>query len=130
MSMRIIGGENKIPTLENVLAIHEQICKEARAIVETKGADYNRDQQKSGNTLFNLTVCAILGIVNHACVGLLVRISDKFMRLISLTKDPLREARVKDEKVKDTVIDLINYTIYLYILWREARITKMRRRNK
>jgi hypothetical protein len=110
-----------MPTLEDVLMIHEEVCKDARELVKSKGADYNREQQVNGNTLFNLLVCSILGIVASATQGLLVRLSDKFMRLISLTKDPNVEAEVKNESVRDTVIDMINYTIYLYILWKEAR---------
>lgn len=110
-----------MPTLEHVLEVHQKICDDARAIVTTKGADYNKYQQVSGNTLFNLMVCAMLGIVATATQGLLVRLSDKFMRLISLTKDPNAEIAVKDESVRDTVIDMINYVIYLFILYQEAR---------
>src|ERR1044072_7552811 len=97
------------------------MCDDARSIVAKKGRDYNREMQISGNTLFNLIVCATLGIVATATQGILVRLSDKFMRLISLTKDPLAEAAVKEESVRDTVIDMINYVIYLFILYQEAR---------
>lgn len=40
--------------------------------------------------------------------------------MISLS-DPRETAAVKDESVKDTVIDMINYAIYYYALWCEAQ---------
>jgi len=110
-----------MPTLEHVIKVHEEICNEARAIIETKGHDYNREQQLTGNTLFNLTVCCVLGIVKTVTQGILVRLSDKLMRLISLTKDPTVQAEVKDESIRDTVKDIINYVIYLYIVYLEER---------
>jgi hypothetical protein len=55
--------------------------------------------------------------------GILVRLSDKFMRLISLTK-PGREAAVKDESVLDTVVDIHNYIDYLALMWLERRASK------
>lgn len=110
-----------MPTLEHVLDIHEQMCDEARSIIETKGHDYNREQQLTGNTLFNLTVCCVLGITKTITQGILVRLSDKLMRLISLTKDPTVISQVKDESIRDTVKDMINYLIYLYIVYLEER---------
>jgi len=110
-----------VPTLEHVIDVHKQMCDEARSIIETKGHDYNREQQLTGNTLFNLTVCCILGIVKTTTQGILVRCSDKFMRLISLTKDPKVVSHVKDESIRDTVKDLINYLVYLYIVYLEER---------
>ena len=110
-----------MPTREHVIKTHKAICDEARAIIETKGHDYNREQQLTGNTLFNLTVCCLLGIVKTTTQGILVRLSDKLMRLISLTKDPIVDAAVKDESIRDTVKDMINYLVYLYIVYIEER---------
>ena len=110
-----------MPTLEHVIKVHKEMCDEARSIIEKKGHDYNKDQQLTGNTLFNLTVCCILGVVNTVTKGILVRISDKMMRLISLTKDPSESIAVKDESIRDTVKDMINYLVYLYIVYLEER---------
>jgi len=109
-----------MPTLEHVIATHQQICDEARSIISKKGHDYNREQQLTGNTLFNLTVCSLLGIVKTVTQGILVRLSDKMMRLISLTKDPTVNAEV-NESIRDTVKDMINYLVYLYIVYLEER---------
>ena len=98
--------------------------EESLALVEKKGADYNRDQQQTGDTLFNLRVAAILGIVPNPTSSVLVRLTDKLMRLISLTKDPQRSLAVKDESVLDTVRDVHNYVDYLALLYLEERSKK------
>ena len=110
-----------MPTLDLVLKVHKEMCDEARSIIAKKGHDYNREQQLTGNTLFNLSVCCVLGIVRTITQGILVRLSDKMMRLISLTKDPSIQAEVKDESIRDTVKDMINYLVYLYIVYLEER---------
>jgi hypothetical protein len=106
-------------TLEEVIEIHKELCDEARAIIKIKGRDYNREQQNGGDTLFNMSVSSLLGITKTVTQGILVRISDKFMRLISLTKYPTETPAVKDESVKDTIKDMINYLVYLYIKYKE-----------
>ncbi len=108
-------------TLDEVIKIHKELCDEARAIIETKGHDYNRTQQNDGDTLFNLKVACILGVVDSNTQSVLVRLSDKMMRLISLTKDPTISASVKDESVKDTIEDMINYATYLYVMYKESK---------
>lgn len=110
-----------MPTLEEVRAMRKKAFDDSMALVERKGADYNRDQQLAGDTLFNLRVCAILGAVETPAQGVLVRLTDKLMRLISLTKTAGREAAVKEESVYDTVLDVHNYVDYLFVLWSEER---------
>ena len=107
--------------LDEVIKVHRELCDEARAIIETKGHDYNRTQQNNGDTLFNLKVACLLGVVDSNTQSVLVRLSDKLMRLISLTKEPSVQAQVKDESVRDTIKDMINYATYLYVFYREAK---------
>lgn len=111
-------------TLEQVIKNHEDLCNEARAIIEKKGHDYNREQQQGGDTLFNMRVSYVLGVTDTLTQGVLVRLSDKFMRLNSLTKNPTITASVKDESVRDTIKDAINYLTYLYVFYQEAREEK------
>lgn len=113
-----------MPTVDEVVKFRQAMYEQSLALVQKKGADYNRDQQAAGDTLFNLRVSEILGIVPSAEEGILVRLSDKFMRLISLTK-PGREAAVRDESVLDTIRDIHNYVDYLGLLWLERRNTAM-----
>jgi hypothetical protein len=108
-------------TLKKVLKEHNRLCKNAYNMVEKKGADYNRKQQKDGDTLYNLSVAKQLDIVDSVTKSILVRISDKMMRLVSLTGDPKVNPEVKDEKVSDTIEDTINYLVYLYCKYQEER---------
>ena len=112
-----------MPSLEEVLKFRTDMHQKSMALIEKKGADYNRDQQKSGDTLYNLTVCELLGVVDSTEQGILVRLSDKLMRLVSLTK-PGREAAVKDESVLDTIQDIHNYVDYLGLIWQQRRQKK------
>lgn len=105
-----------MPSLDEVIQFRQQMFDESMSLIKQKGHDYNRTQQEGGDTLFNLRVCEILGIVPSAERGILVRLSDKFMRLISLVS-PGVEASVKDESVKDTVKDIHNYVDYLLLMY-------------
>lgn len=107
-------------TLEEVIAHRRRVFEESTALIAKKGADYNRDQQKDGDTLFNLRVAALLGIVETPEQGILTRMSDKFMRIISLMK-PGREPENQDESVRSTVHDLHNYLDYALLLWERSR---------
>lgn len=111
-------------SLDEVRRFRQELFQKSMDLIEKKGADYNRDQQMAGDTLFNLRVCEILGIVPSTEQGILVRLSDKFMRLISLTK-PGREAAVKDESVLDTVADVHNYVDYLALEWKQRKAQEL-----
>ena len=110
-------------SLETVLKEHKAICLRAFEMVEKKGMDYARAGHKNGDTLANITNCKTLHITDSVCQGLLVRLSDKFSRLISLCKDPSENPEVKDEKVSDTIEDTINYLVYLKIKYDEEKNT-------
>jgi len=103
---------------EALLEMRKRLNREADQLLVAKGNDYNAQQQDSGDTLFNLRVCAMLGIVPSPVDGILVRISDKFMRLISLTRPGVTQ-KVLDEKIEDTVKDAKNYLDYLLAIWKE-----------
>ena len=75
--------------------------------------------------MFNLTVAKQLGIVDSVTQSILVRISDKLMRLVSLTSNPKEEPAVTTEKVQDTIEDSINYLVYLYCKYEEERYTEI-----
>lgn len=107
-------------TLEYVKQFREDMHAQSMAIIEKKGHDYNHKQQHGGDTLFNLRVAALLGIVESPSQGVLVRLCDKLMRLASLLT-PGVEAQVKDESIRDTIADVHNYIDYCYILFEEER---------
>jgi hypothetical protein len=106
-------------TLEQVRKMQLDLFSEATQLVEKKGADYNREQQKHGDTLFNLRVAHLMNIVDSPQASVLARMCDKIMRLASL-RNPSEQASNKEESVRDTVLDLINYASYYYAFWLEA----------
>jgi hypothetical protein len=109
-----------MPTIDEVLDFRRRMFEESCALIAKKGHDYNRAQQIQGDTLFNLKVAEVLGIVETAERGILVRLSDKLMRLISLMT-PGVEAEVSGESVRDTVRDAHNYLDYCLQLWELRR---------
>ena len=53
----------------------------------------------------------------YGVIGVLMRISDKLQRSISITKSGIN--LVKDEKIRDTLIDLHNYAAMALMLMDE-----------
>lgn len=105
---------------EALIAMRRRLNEKADSLLLAKGNDYNAQQQDAGDTLFNLRICAILGIVGSPVDGILVRMSDKLARLVSLTR-PTTVQKVKDESVEDTIIDLKNYADYLLAMLKESK---------
>ena len=78
---------------------HKEICKELNSIYETKNNDYGDSFSKTF-TEYGLTMPCIL-------------LEDKLNRLKALNKN--KEHKVKDESIKDTLMDLANYAIMTLI---------------
>ena len=97
----------------------EILYKNNVEISRKKNADYANDK----DPFQNFRVCEALGI--PAEVGLIVRMSDKLMRLSNLIQ-PGREVMVKDESVLDTASDLANYAMILrmYIEQKQEYVVK------
>jgi hypothetical protein len=92
-----------------------ELLDEMKRIHSMKNADYSKDE----DPLSNFRIIESIGI--PAWIGIVVRLSDKLSRIMQLTRKALggREAAVKDETVKDTLIDLANYSILCTILYEE-----------
>lgn len=117
------SGEVKSPygepiSKEELLAYRAKLFQKLDDVLIAKGHDYNAMQQEGGDTLFNLRVCAMLGIVPRPEDGILVRLSDKLMRVVSLTRPGVGQA-VKDESIEDTIGDAINYLTYVGAMLRK-----------
>jgi hypothetical protein len=74
---------------------------------------------KASDPLSNFKLVEDFGI--PAWVGVLVRLSDKYSRIVQLTNKALNgeEAEVKEESIKDTLVDLANYSVIAIILFEE-----------
>lgn len=104
-------------SVSDVLEVHKQLTELAAGLVASKGHDYSGGGNE--DTFANIRLAHHLGLVDTPQSSVLVRMGDKFSRLVSL-RNPAHAAQVKDESVKDTVVDLINYAIYYYILYKEG----------
>lgn len=89
-----------------LLMFHEKFCLAARALMSAKNQDYTG--QAGTSPFANLEACEALGIC-EAQAGILVRMTDKFKRLIEFTNSG--QLAIKGESVTDTCRDLVNYTI-------------------
>ena len=92
-----------IEEMESDLMTH---VNRLRTMRKAKGADYSGDIDTFKN------------FREWGSKGVLVRIGDKVNRMNSLFK---RDAQVLDEKLEDTVDDLINYALYLRILLEQEK---------
>lgn len=94
-----------------------ELLDKMRDIRAAKSHDYG----EIGDPYANCRRCEELGI--PAWKGVLIRIGDKYSRLVSFAKQG--ELKVKDESVEDTFLDLANYALIglvLYEEWREKQI--------
>lgn len=93
-----------------LLAMHRELCEEARGLSERKNHDYSGGKDDT-HPFLNFTRCESMGICKTEA-GILVRMTDKMSRLSTFVTTG--EFKVKDEALRDTVLDIINYSIILY----------------
>jgi len=103
-------------SLKELKKIRKQLFADSEKLVKSKGHDYNKTQQQAGDTLFNLRVPALLGNVSSPTQTCIDYMSAKLMRLTSLQ---FTDPKVKGESFRDTILDMINYTTYLYAFYKE-----------
>ena len=80
---------------------HREICEKLNKIYEQKNHDYGNS---FGETFEKLGV-----------ISAVTRLSDKYNRICSLATKSETERQVKDENIRDTLIDLANYAIMTMI---------------
>ena len=96
-------------TRDDLIRNHEMLCNMARELMKKKNADY---AGKNGVEPFaNFTRVEAMGICPTE-VGFLVRVTDKMSRLSSFTESGT--FAVSDEKLLDTILDMINYSVLFY----------------
>jgi len=103
---------------EELFKIHERLCKDSLELMIKKNHDYSG---KSGYEPFaNFTRAEAMGITTTE-KGILVRMLDKMSRLSSFMDS--REFKVEDEKLEDTIKDMINYSVLLYAYMQDRNYT-------
>ncbi len=95
---------------EALLSMHAELTREARSLMEAKNHDYSGGADKS-DPFLNFTRVERLGITDTK-TGFMVRMTDKVSRLITFIQNGTFQT--KDEALKDTILDLINYSVLLY----------------
>lgn len=94
-------------TKNDYLEYHRSMCNKMVEIAKAKNADYTGAIE---DPFANFSRVNILGICSTE-QGFLVRMNDKFSRIISFVQKGIFE--VKDESVEDTLLDLANYAILM-----------------
>ena len=87
----------------------EQVLNEMLTTYKAKNADYGNSFEKLLESIEDNGYPAEL--------ALFIRASDKINRLITLAK---QEQRVKGENIRDTVLDLANYSA-MFVAWLDKR---------
>ena len=93
-----------------LLHLHSEICSKARSLMERKNHDYSGGDNQE-DPFLNFSRVEKLGITTTE-QGFLVRMTDKISRLITFCQTGT--FKVEDEKLEDTIIDLVNYSVLLY----------------
>lgn len=95
---------------DRLLKLHEELCKEARAIMRKKNTSYAESDEVFKNfCLFGR---------KHAARGILFRLGDKLSRL-SVIVDKGKLEGDDGESVKDACLDGLNYFLLLYAFLKE-----------
>jgi len=89
-----------------------ELIGEMQRIHDKKNNDYAGNE----TPLANLLECKKIGI--DPFKGVLVRMSDKWSRICRLASGV--QPQVKDESIKDTLLDIANYALFAIIILEEA----------
>jgi len=113
---------NKNETIDRqwLLNLHRELTEEARSLSERKNHDYSGGKD-STHPFLNFTRCESMGVCATEA-GIMVRLTDKMSRLSTFITTG--SFKVKDEALRDTILDVINYVIILYAYIQSKKIIK------
>ena len=98
---------------QKYLDIHRRVLHLAREIAIAKSKDYNREH--SGNVVENFDEAVREGFAESTLHSVGCRWLDKKVRFANVIKMPHQPA-VASESLLDTLVDLINYSIIMYVV--------------
>ena len=93
-----------------------KLLEEMKATHDAKRHDYASTE----DVFANFRTCEMAGI--PAWKGCCVRIGDKFSRIMGFAKK--EKLKVKDESIRDTLVDMANYALIALILYEEEKWEK------
>lgn len=108
-------GFQPSPAVNPLLSYMREATAKMVATAEKKNADYTGG---AADPFANFMVVEQLDVVS-AETGILVRLTDKFMRVRSFIKKGVLQ--VKDETVEDTLLDMANYCLIMAALIKQKR---------
>jgi transcriptional regulator of heat shock response len=91
--LELIGEAQEVKNVTNA-ELHKQILDEMHDTYKRKNADYGNSFEEQ--------------FKEYGLLSVLIRLDDKMRRLKQLSKN---EAQVKDESLRDTLMDLCNYSV-------------------
>lgn len=97
-------------TREELIALHEQMTTDARALIVRKNADYAGAENAKD---------AFRNFRRHGAFGICVRLGDKLARMDTFVERGSFE--IANEGTRDTCIDIINYAVLLYGMLMESK---------
>lgn len=100
----ISASEKNLLEKESLFNLHKKLCDRGFELMKKKNHDYSK-----ADPLGNFFVAEAL----QACTaenGIIVRMSDKLSRLVSILE---KGTQVESESVEDTIVDIINYSVLL-----------------
>jgi len=110
-------------TRRELLRFQRDICDQANALMSRKNQDYATGDNVDGDVFANFRMSEEKTSVPVA-TGMLVRLSDKLSRLGHLLQ-PGYKAKVRDESVKDTILDIINYAVLIEAYQRNGQTAQV-----
>ena len=96
-------------THEELVALHDKMCKEARAIMVKKNQDYSGGRGHR-DPFANFHGAALFNVQPE--IGIIIRMNDKFKRVEAFIENG--SLAVQGEGIADICHDLINYSVLLY----------------
>ena len=102
MVIKLINNQNTSKKVE----IHARLCRQLNKIYEQKNHDYGDSFGK--------------GMTEYGLIMPVIRLEDKFNRFKKLALNN-GEAKVKDESIEDTLLDMANYALMTVIEMRNKK---------
>lgn len=90
------GAEEQMTETDKKIRVHEEYCKYLTKLYANKNSDYGDSFSRVRKEIPN---------------AILIRIADKYHRLLTLLSRGESDVRVKSESIDDTLLDLANYCL-------------------
>lgn len=116
--MGLAKNYDKKPQTSELSRRYYEVLEEMIAIHDRKRHDY----ADSEDIFQNFRTSEMMGL--PAWKGVCIRLGDKFSRIMGFAKKEKLE--VKDESIRDTLIDMANYAIITLVLYEESQKNETR----